>query len=174
MQQEIKALKENNTWKIVQLPEKKHSIGCKWVFKIKYKDDGQIDRFKARLVAKGHSQTKGVDYKKIFAPMVKMVTIRFIIAWIQLIIEPSTKWIFSVHFHKDIYLKRYIWSYHKTLPVQKSTKFLSLSSLCMDLHKLPENEMPSWLVLLVIQVMSKVIWIILCLPRKAERGCLLC
>lgn len=52
IQEEIKALEENKTWSLVPLPENKHTIGCKWEFKIKYKSDGLIERFKARLLAK--------------------------------------------------------------------------------------------------------------------------
>jgi len=53
MQNEIKALKGNDTRKIVELPIGKTPIGCKWVYKIKRKADGNIERYKARLVAKG-------------------------------------------------------------------------------------------------------------------------
>ena len=55
MHKELKAMEDNNTWSLVPLPHGKHSIGCQWVYKIKYKQDGSIDRYKARLVAKGYT-----------------------------------------------------------------------------------------------------------------------
>ena len=66
MKQEIAALEDNGTWKVVTLPSGKHAIGCKCVFKIKYKATGEIDRFKARLVVKRYSQIEGVYYHKHF------------------------------------------------------------------------------------------------------------
>lgn len=75
MKAEITALEENNTWDIVSLPKGKRPIGCKWVFKIKYKDTGEVERFKGRLVAKGYSQQEGIDYQETFSPVVKMVMI---------------------------------------------------------------------------------------------------
>ena len=53
---EIDALEQNHTWFVVPLPPNKWVVGCKWVFRIKYKVDGSIERYKARLVAKGYSQ----------------------------------------------------------------------------------------------------------------------
>ena len=47
---------------MVSLPKGKKTISCKWVFSMKYKEDGTLERYKARLVAKGYTQTYGVDY----------------------------------------------------------------------------------------------------------------
>jgi hypothetical protein len=52
MKAEISALEENNTWVVTDLPLNKHLIECKWVYKVKNKYDGSVERYKARLVAK--------------------------------------------------------------------------------------------------------------------------
>ena len=51
----MKAVQKNCTWEMVELPMGKKTIGCKWVFLMKYKLDGTIERYKARLVAKGYA-----------------------------------------------------------------------------------------------------------------------
>jgi hypothetical protein len=55
MNAEIAALEDNQTWVIIDLPPNKVSIGCKWVYKVKLRADGSIERYKARLVAKGYT-----------------------------------------------------------------------------------------------------------------------
>lgn len=48
--------------------------------KIKYRGDGNVERYKARLVAKGYNEKEGIDYPETFSLVVKMVIIRAIIA----------------------------------------------------------------------------------------------
>lgn len=50
MDQEMKALQENQTWILEDLPSGKRAIPCKWIYRIKTNTDGSIDKFKARLV----------------------------------------------------------------------------------------------------------------------------
>lgn len=58
----------------------KNVIDCKWVYKIKKKGDGTMDRYKAYLVAKGFKQQYGIDYEEIFILVVKAATIRLVLS----------------------------------------------------------------------------------------------
>jgi hypothetical protein len=80
MHEEIIALLENGTWKQVIPPKGANLISSKWVYTIKLKPDGSIERFKARLVARGFSQVQGMDYNETFAPTVRMDTLRLFLA----------------------------------------------------------------------------------------------
>ena len=75
VQEEMNALLKNRTWEIVDLPKEKKTMGCKWVFTIKCKPDGSIERYKTMLVAKGFTQTYGIDYQDTFAPVAKIKSI---------------------------------------------------------------------------------------------------
>jgi hypothetical protein len=74
------ALMKNKTWHLVPPQKGSNVIDCKWVYKIKRRANGSLDRYKARLVAKGLKQQYGIDYEEIFSPVVKLATIRVILS----------------------------------------------------------------------------------------------
>ena len=76
MNEEMQALRKNETWDLVPTSPRKKAIGCRWIYKVKYNVDGSANHYKARLVPKGYAQTHGVDYEETFAPVAKMTTIR--------------------------------------------------------------------------------------------------
>jgi hypothetical protein len=76
MNVELEALTKNHTWQLVPLPPHVKPIGSKWVYKVKHKADGSIERYKARLMAKGYNQVEGLDFFDTFLPVAKLTTVR--------------------------------------------------------------------------------------------------
>ena len=77
---EAGAMIKNDTWYESELPKGKKAVSSRWIFTIKYKADGQIERKKTRLVARGFTQTYGEDYIETFAPVAKLHTIRIVLS----------------------------------------------------------------------------------------------
>ena len=80
MNVEIESIQKNETWSLTELPAGTKKIGVKWIYKTKLNESGKVDKLKARLVAKGYDQQHGVDYTEVFAHVVRIDTIRMIIA----------------------------------------------------------------------------------------------
>ena len=77
---ELDSLQEHGTWEYVPRPKDKPIVSCKWVWHVKVKSNGSVERFKARLVARGFTQTHGVDYNETFAPVTRLDTLRLLTA----------------------------------------------------------------------------------------------
>jgi hypothetical protein len=75
MAEDIIALEQTGTWDLVPCPPRVCPIICKWVYKVKTRSDGSLERYKACLVARGFQQEHGRDYDETFSPVAYMTTI---------------------------------------------------------------------------------------------------
>lgn len=77
---EYKAMIDNKTWSLVKLPPGRKVLRHQWLLSIKYKSDGEIERYKARIVLLGNHQIYGVDFLETFAPVSKYESFRLLLA----------------------------------------------------------------------------------------------
>lgn len=77
MNKEFEAL---TAWSLVPYNDSQRIVDCKWIFRIKYKPSGAIDRYKARLVAKVFQQDPGINFGDTFSPVARMTTFRLVLA----------------------------------------------------------------------------------------------
>jgi hypothetical protein len=129
MNSEFNALLQNGTWTLV--PRKPHMnlVGCKWIYKIKRKSDGTLDRYKARLVAKGFHQQPGIDYGDTFSPVVKPTTIRMVLS-----IAVSSNWCIK---QLDVTNAFFTWIFEGRCIYDSTTRIYSsiLSRSCVSSQK---------------------------------------
>jgi hypothetical protein len=55
-------------------------VTSRWIYKVKYVADGNIEKHKARFMARGFSQVEGIDYDAMFAPVARYASIRTVMA----------------------------------------------------------------------------------------------
>jgi len=80
MEHEMEPMKSSHVWDLVDLPPNRRAIGNKWVLRIKRKADRIIERFIAHLVVKGYTQQESINYEETFFPIVRIASIRLILA----------------------------------------------------------------------------------------------
>jgi hypothetical protein len=110
MDDEYSALMRNSTWRLVPADQAHNLIDCKWVYKVKKKTDGFVDRYKACLVAKGFKQRYGIDYENTFSPVVKPATIHLVLSialsknWCLRQLDVQNAFLYGV-LEEDVYMK---------------------------------------------------------------------
>ena len=108
MQAEFDTLFRNRTWDLVPVTPSINVVECKWLFRIKDKSDGSIDRYKARLVAKGLTHRQGLYFHSTFSQVVKTVTVRFVLTIATQYNWPSIRFMSIMHSYKDALRKNFI------------------------------------------------------------------
>jgi hypothetical protein len=84
MKEELDVLSEMGTWELVPKPPNAVPISNKWTFLRKRNKEGEIVRYRARLVVRGFAQRPGHDYMETFSPVVRMDTLRAILALVPI------------------------------------------------------------------------------------------
>jgi hypothetical protein len=115
MTSEYQALISNHTWTLCPRPLHHNVVKNKWVFKIKQKLDGSVDRFKARLVANRFNKKCGIDYHETFSLVIKLATIQLLLIlvvqfnWELRQLDVSNAFFYAVL--EEVYMEQPPWVY---------------------------------------------------------------
>uniref|UniRef100_A0A2N9GN42 Reverse transcriptase Ty1/copia-type domain-containing protein n=1 Tax=Fagus sylvatica TaxID=28930 RepID=A0A2N9GN42_FAGSY len=99
----------------------------RWVFKIKTRSDGSIERYKARLVAKDLTQEYGIDYEETFAPVARLSSVRTLLA-----VVASRQWKLFQMDVKNVIPQWGLDSYDSALFLRRTAKGTILLILYVD------------------------------------------
>jgi histone deacetylase 1/2 len=79
MRSKITTLHANGTWFFVPYKPFMNVVGCRWVYKIKHRAYGTVERYKARVVTRGFMQHEGIDHSETFSHVVKPTTVHLVL-----------------------------------------------------------------------------------------------
>jgi hypothetical protein len=133
-----RAIEDNQTWTLTELPVGRGAIGLKWVFKVKRDEQGNVVRHKARLVVKGYAQHQGIDYDEVFAPVARMETIRLVLA-----VAAQKGWqvhhmdVKTAFLNGDLQEEVYVEQPFGFIRLNQEHKVLRLSKALYGLHEAP-------------------------------------
>lgn len=86
MSDEITNMDKNSTWNLVPPDQSFKIVGFRWVYNVKWKQNGTIDWFKSQVVAKDYNQCPGIDYVETFSLVVNLLTtIRLILRQVSVL-----------------------------------------------------------------------------------------
>ena len=134
----MKCLTDNGTWELTGLPEDRQAVKCRWIYLTKHDTQGNVTHYRTRLVAKGFSQTAGVDYEEVFAPIARLDSLRLLLSLAaNFDMEPHHIDIKSAYLNGDLDEEIYMDQLKGfTVPGQESRKNISSDvSIFIKCHK---------------------------------------
>lgn len=121
-----------SNWKATKLDQ--NTINCKWLFRVKEKENGEADCLKSMLVAIGMRQREGMDYShETFSLVIKPMSIRLVLSiahsrgWKLNHINISNAFLYG-HLQEDIY-DATSWIFQQQTP--KTCLYANLRNHCM-------------------------------------------
>lgn len=137
MESEFQALVDNHTWTLCPQPSNRNIIHNKWVYKIKQKPDGSIERYKTRLVAKWFEQRDGINYTETFSPVIKPATMRLLLTlavhhnWPIKHIDIANAFLHG-HLNEEVFMeqpKGFVDTHHPDFVCKLQKRFMVLNKL---------------------------------------------